>query len=331
MKNSSSVSTRQKRERLQRIVEQIQQGHRFLISTHVNPEGDAVGSALALALALREMAREAIVVIQDPIPENLRFLPGRGEVLHHAPQGASFDWAIALDCGDRERLGEEISKVKSQKGLINIDHHTSNRNFGDLNYVDPTASSTCEIIFDLLRRIPLRMTPAIAENIYTGILTDTGSFHYANTTARCFSIAAACLRAGVDPWRVAENVYETQPLARLRLLPLVLGTLEVDGDGRVSHLTVTHAMLEKAGASVAMTEDLINYARSVQMVEVAILFRELSPGKYRVSLRSKGKVDVAKIAGVFRGGGHPNAAGCTVEGTCAEVKAKVLEQVRASL
>lgn len=330
MNGLSKASTKKKRKILKRIVEDIQSTRSFLVGTHIHPEGDAIGSALALALALREITKEAVVLIQDPVPQMLQFLPGAKEIIHQAPPGKSFEAAIAVDCGDRERLGEEFLKTQVPK-VINIDHHTSNRYFGQFNYVDPAASSTAEIIYDLLRLIPVRMNLAIAENIYTGILTDTGSFRYSNTTAHAFAVARACLKAGVDPWRVAERIYETQPLARLRLLPLVLKTLEVEEGGRLSFVAVTQEMLKEVGATDDMTEELVNFPRSLQTAEVALLFRELSPGEYRVSLRSKGKVNVAQIAETFQGGGHPNAAGCTVSGNFSEVKTRILKQVRALL
>jgi len=302
-----------------------------LISTHQNPEGDAIGSVLALGLALKRMGKEVQVLTQDPIPEMLAFLSGAREVIHQAPAGGGFDVAFALDCGDQARLGEEFGKLKGMGKIINIDHHVSNNHFGEINLVDPRASSAAEIIYDLLRTIPVSMTPAIAENIYTGILTDTGSFHYSNTTPKTFAVARACLLAGVDPRRVAEQVYETQPLARLRLLPRALDTLELSAEGRISSVIVTQQMLQETGATVALTEDFVNFPRSVKGVEVALLFREITPTKYRVSLRSQGAADVARIAGRFQGGGHPNASGCTVEGSLSEVKAKVLEVVRAAL
>jgi len=268
---------------------------------------------------------------QDPTPEVLAFLPGAQEIIHQAPASESFDIAFALDCGDKERLGEEFGKVKGIRKIVNIDHHISNKNFGEINFVDPRASSTAEIIYDLIRAFPVPMTPEIAENIYTGVMTDTGSFHYTNTSPKTFAVARACLMAGVDPWKVAEQVYETQPLARLTLLPRVLETLELSGESRISSVIVTQRMLEEAGATVALTEDFINFPRSVRGVQVALLFREITPQKYRVSLRSRGGVDVARIAEMFQGGGHRNASGCTVEGSLSEVKAKVLEVVKAAL
>ena len=302
-----------------------------MISTHQNPEGDAIGSSLALALALESAGKSVRVLTQDPVPESLAFLPGAGRIIHRAPADSRFDIAFSLDCGDRPRLGEEFGKVKGIGKIINIDHHVSNDFFGDLNLVDPRASSAAEIIYDLIRLLPAPLTKDVAENIYTGLLTDTGSFHYSNTSARTFSAARACLLAGVDPWKVAQEVYDTQPLPRLRLLSRVLDTLELSADGRVSSLTVTQQVLKDSGATVEMTEDFINFPRSIQGVEVALLFREVTPEKYRVSMRSRRAVNVARIAEQFQGGGHPAASGCTVEGSYSAVKAKILEAVGAAL
>lgn len=331
MTDFSKLSRKRRTAILRKIAEEVRTNDCFLLGTHVNPEGDAMGSVLALGLILKSLGKRAQVLSQDPIPETLSFLPGVEEILYQAPENVPFDVAFALDCGSKTRLGEEFSKVKKIGKIINIDHHVSNSYFGDINLVDPTASSAAEIIFDLLRNIPVTMSPAVAENIYTGILTDTGSFRYSNTSPKTFSVARSCLLAGVDPWKVAEKVYESQPLPRLRLLPLVLATLEVAGDGRIPYVVVTRKMMEDSGASVALTEDFINFPRSLKGSEVALLFREISPEKYRVSLRSRGRIDVARIAEEFQGGGHPQAAGCTVEGSLSEVKGKVLQRVKTAL
>ena len=331
MTASSRLSKMKRAETLKRIAEEVRKGRRFLISAHENPEGDAIGSVLALNLALTGMGKEAKVLNQDPTPEMLRFLPGAEEIIHRAPEYGGFDATFALDCGDKTRLGVEFTRVKGIGKIINMDHHISNSHFGDINLVDPKASSTAEMIFELLRVIPVGMDQAIAENIYTGILTDTGSFHYSNTSPKAFAVARKCLLAGVDPWKVAEKIYETQPLARLRLLPLVLETLESADGGRISSVVVTQRMMKQTGASPALTEDFINFPRSLKGSEVALLFREIEPEKYRVSLRSRGNVDVARVAKEFQGGGHPSAAGCTVEGNLEEVRAMVLERVKAAL
>ena len=327
----SSAPSRTKRTRvLKEIAETVRRGKKFLVASHENPEGDAIGSILSLAWGLRQLGKKVTVFNSDPVPETLAFLPGAEKIVRRPPGNAVFDAAFALDCGDRKRLGEAFPGSGRIGRLINVDHHGSNTKFGDLNLVDPRASSAAEMVFGLMRELSVKITRPIAENIYTGILTDTGSFHYSNTTPNTFAVARECVLAGVNPWKIAEKVYETQPLARLRLLPLVLKTLKVEERGRVSSVMVTRRMLARAGAAPALTEDFINYPRSVKGAEVALLFREVGPRKYRVSFRSRGKVDVSVISRTFQGGGHPNAAGCTVEGTRQQVRAKVLKQVRAA-
>lgn len=330
MTDSSRRSRKKKTEILKKIVEEIRTAQSFLIVSHENPEGDAIGSMLALALALKGQGKRVWVLNQDPIPQTLMFLPGAEGIQHQVPVDEGFDIAFALDCGDQKRLGKEFAKVRQIGKTINIDHHVSNQNYGDIHWVDPAACAAAEMVFDLLRAIPATIDLPIAENIYTGVLTDTGSFHYSNTSPKALGVARTCLLAGVDPWKVAEKVYESHPLPRLRLLPLVLETLAVTEEGRVSSVVITQKMLEEVQASVAMTEDFINFPRSLEGAEVALLFREITPEKYRVSLRSRRNVDVSRIAMDFEGGGHRNAAGCTVAGSLSEVKAKVLERVRAS-
>jgi phosphoesterase RecJ-like protein len=327
---SSKPSRAKRKAILREIAETVRRGRRFLIASHENPEGDAVGSILALGGALRQLGKNVTLFNPDPIPEVLRFLPGAEEIVRRPPKNVLYDAAFALDCGDRKRLGETFPEAEKIGRLINVDHHGSNTHFGDVNLVDPQASSTAEMIFGLLPEISAKISRSIGENIYTGILTDTGSFHYSNTTATTFAAARECVLAGVEPWKIAEQVYETQPLARLVLLPSVLKTLKMEEGGVVSSVVVTRRMLARAGAAPAHTEDFINFPRSVKGAEVAILFREIHPKKFRVSFRSRGKVDVSRVSRVFQGGGHPNAAGCTVEGTLREVRAKVLKQVRAA-
>jgi phosphoesterase RecJ-like protein len=328
---SSRISRKRKTATIKKIVEEIMMGHSFLISSHKHPEGDAIGSMLALGLALKDLQKEVFLWNQDPVPENLSFLPGAENISQHVPPNGSFEVLLAVDCGDKNRLGEEFAKISRVGKIINIDHHISNSYFGDINLVDAEASSTAEIIYDLLKKIKVPLKADLAENIYVGILTDTGSFHYANTSAQAFRVARECLLAGVDPAKVAAKIYENQPLSRLRLLALVLETLEVQAAGQISLVIVTQKMLEETGATPEQTEDLINFPRSLKGTEVALLFREINHGQYRVSLRSRGKINVAQIAAEFQGGGHPNAAGCTVEGDLLTVKEKVLQRVRTAL
>lgn len=286
---------------------------------------------LAMGLALQELKKEVFILNQDPTPEIFSFLPGVERIIHQAPSDEAFDVAFALDCGEKSRLGKEFAKISHIGKIINIDHHISNNHFGDINLVDPEASSTAELVFDLLQKIKIPLSKVVAENIYVGVLTDTGSFHYPNTSAKALAVAKSCLLSGVDPGKVAEKIYENQPLCRLRLLALVLGTLEVVAEGRVTSITVTKKMMAETGATPEHTEDFINFPRSLKGVEVALLFREINPHQYRVSLRSRGRVNVARLAAQWGGGGHPSAAGCTVEGDLFAVKEKVLKLVQAAL
>jgi bifunctional oligoribonuclease and PAP phosphatase NrnA len=325
----SSEPSRTKRNRILReIAETVRRGRKFLVASHENPEGDAIGSILALGRGLRRLGKQVTLFNPDPVPEVLAFLPGAKRIVRRLPAGARFDAAFALDCGDRKRLGDGFPGPEKIGRLVNIDHHASNTRFGDLNLVDPLASSAAEMVFDVLRALSAPPDRPAAENIYAGILTDTGSFRYANTREKTFSAARACVLLGVEPWKIADKIYDTQPPARLILLRRVLKTLKIEAGGKVSSVVVTRRMLLQAGAVPALTEDFINFPRSVKGTQVAILFREAEAGKYRVSFRSRGRVDVSRISRRFGGGGHPNAAGCTVAGTLREVRAKVLRQVR---
>ncbi|MFH2011582.1 MAG: bifunctional oligoribonuclease/PAP phosphatase NrnA [Pseudomonadota bacterium] len=310
-----------------KIVEEIKRNKSFLIASHINPEGDAIGSALALAISLKNIGKSVTVFNQDPIPWNLQFLPMSNEIIHKIDESHDFDVAFVLDCGDLERVGDGIEVIKKVKKVINIDHHMTNTNFGDLILVDPKSSSTAEIIYAVIKGIPAEITYDIALNIYTGILTDTGAFRNSNTNEYSFHVATEMVRVGVDPHSVSEKVYQEMPVARLKLLGLVLNTLEVLDSGRVASVEVTLSMLESSGANPGLTEDMVSYPRSIVGVKVAVLFREMSENYYKVSFRSDKDVDVADIAREFNGGGHPSASGGSVAGSLSEVKRKVFEAI----
>ena len=310
-----------------RIVEEIKRNKAFLIASHINPEGDAIGSALALAISLKNIGKEVTVFNQDPIPRNLQFLPMSSEIIHEIDGTLSFDAAFVLDCGDLDRVGKEIEKIRKIRKIINIDHHMTNSGFGDLRLVDSQSSSTAELIYAVIKDIPIEITYEIALNIYTAILTDTGAFCNSNTTEGTFHIASEMVRIGVNPANVAEKIYQEMPVSRLKLLGLVLNTLEILGNGRIAFVAVTLSMLRKTGATPELTEDMINYPRSILGVKVAVLFREVSRNYYKISFRSNKDIDVADIAREFGGGGHPNASGGNVGGSLLEVKGKVFEAV----
>ena len=308
----------------------LREKERFLIACHENPEGDAIGSELALALALRKMGKTATVLNADPVPGNLLFLPGADTVVF-SEDGSKYDVAVVVDCGSPERTGRVGPELRKCPLLVNIDHHRTNGDLGELSLVDPEAAATGLLIHRVLSAMKFEIDPEVATNIYVAVLTDTGSFHYGSSSPEAFEVAGEMVRRGVDPWAVAEQVYETQSAHRLRLLGRVLDSLDVAYDGRVACITTMREDLREFASGKDALEGFINYPRSIVGVEVAVSFREEEGGVFRVSFRSKGRVDVSAVAARFGGGGHRNAAGCTVPGTLADVKKRVLEALAAVL
>ena len=313
---------------LSAICRVLREKDRFLIACHENPEGDAIGSELALALALRKMGKTATVLNADPVPANLLFLPGAGTVVF-TEDGSKYDVAVVVDCGSPERTGRVGQELRKCPLLVNIDHHRTNGDLGELALVDPDAAATGLLIHRILSAMGYEIGLDVATNIYVAVLTDTGSFHYGSSSPEAFEVAGEMVRRGVDPWAVAEQVYETQSARRLRLLGRVLDSLEVSAEGRVACITTMREDLREFASGKDALEGFINYPRSIVGVEVAVSLREEEGGVFRVSFRSKGRVDVSAVAARFGGGGHRNAAGCTVPGTLADVKKRVLEALAA--
>ena len=308
----------------------LREKDRFLIACHENPEGDAIGSELALALALRKMGKTATVLNADPVPANLLFLPGAGTVVFEE-DGSKYDVAVVVDCGSPERTGRVAPELRKCPLLVNIDHHRTNGDHGDLSLVDPDAAATGLLVHRILSAMGYEIDLDVATNIYVAVLTDTGSFHYGSSSPEAFEVAGEMVRRGVDPWAVAEQVYETQSALRLRLLGRVLDSLEIFADGRVACITTMREDLREFSAGKDALEGFINYPRSIVGVEVAVSLREEEGNLFRASFRSKGRVDVSEVAARFGGGGHRNAAGCTVPGPLAEAKGRVLEALAAVL
>lgn len=315
---------------LRRISELIGRHRVFLISAHERLDGDAVGSELALGHMLRSLGKEVTIYNQDPTPENYLFLPGSDRIVQELPPLAPLEAAFILDCSELQRIGMEAARVGTIPTLINIDHHVSNAPFCDVRLVDPQASSTGELIFRLLRSMDYPITAEIGTCLYTAILTDTGGFRYSNTRPACLQAAAELVTAGADPQRISENVFEADPPSRIRLLAAVLPTLCLEEGGRVGSLVVTQKALADAGALPEHSEGFVDFPRSIRGVALSILFHELPDGSFKLSLRSKGKVDVQRVARAFGGGGHVNAAGCRIEGELAEIRRRVIEVIRAS-
>jgi len=318
---------------MREVIEAIKKGKRFLITAHVNLEGDAIGSQLAMKELLTGMGKESFILDSDPVPEHYRFLPKAAQVSNKFDKVDPFDAAIVLDCPTLKRAGKVTDIIKASSApVINIDHHVSNEKFGDVNWVEPNASSAGEMVFRLFKEAKIKMTKEVALCLYIAILTDTGSFNYDNTSSATHEIAGELLGYGLDPALVSESVYERRSVKDINLLGLVLATIRVNKKGTVACLEVTKDMLDKTGADLAKSEGLINFARSIDGVKVAVLFKEdqKEKNKINISFRSKGNgsvIDVNKIASLFGGGGHTKASGCIVAGSLEEVKNKVLTKV----
>ncbi len=300
------------------------EGDSFLVTTHVNPDGDAVGSVLALGLALTGLGKRCELVVPRGVPALYRFLPGAG-MARANPGGGPYACGVVLDCADLERPGPEVARhLASCAFLVNIDHHASNKHFGSLNIVDREAAATGEILYELLEFLGLTITPEIASNLYTALVTDTGSFQFANTTARSYRTAARLLEYGADHNTVQNLLFRQHSLTSLRLLGRCLGTLEVSPSKKVAWMWVTRQFLAETGSSLEECEGFADYPKSVAGVEVGVLFKEVAAGEVRVSLRSKNYLDVNEVAARFGGGGHERAAGCTLHGSLGEVQEKVI-------
>ncbi len=296
-------------------------GRRFLVTSHRNPDGDALGSALGLALALEAQGREARVVMRDGFPAVYRGMPGiESVVVSDAlppdwPSG--WDALVALECPSAERTGWPNQAAGR---VVNIDHHPGNDRYGALNLVDTDAAATGEIVVDLLDLLRWPLTPGIATNLWVSLVSDTGSFRYSNTTPKALALGARLVTAGASPGAVNEFLFEAQPLATLRLEALVLETLRLHAGGRVATLELPARFFEESGAGAEESEGLVNRARGIEGVLAAALIREGDGGEIRCSLRSKGIVDVRAVAARHGGGGHRNAAGCRIGGTLDAVR-----------
>ena len=317
-------------ETVQQIIEVIRSNSSFLLTTHEGPDGDAIGSSLALASFLRSIGKAVTVHYQDPVPDLYAFLPGVDSVCAHIPD-TDFDVAVVLDIGERKRAGKEFCAFSRVGTTINLDHHLSCDTFGDYNLIDCQAAATGILVHRIAHAFGYRFDRETALCIYVAIITDTGSFRYSNANREAFTIAGEMIECGVNAWDVAEQLYENQPQKRLELLARCLPTLEVFKDGQAASVSVTSDMYAASGADSELTDGFVNYPRSVRGVEVAIFFRQLEERKFKVGFRSKGKVNVAAFSAALGGGGHHNAAGCTVDGSLEDVKATVYKIVEASL
>ena len=310
------------------IREAILQRQRFVITSHARPDGDAIGSQVAMAWALRGLGKDVHMVSADPAPPQFQTFPGVSDVQVSQSVDGPFDAAIVMECGDLSRTGVEgLEKYF----VINIDHHPGNKSYGAINWFDPGAAACGEMVFDVIEALGVPLTPEIATHIYIAILTDTGGFHYSHITPRTFEICRRCTEAGAQPETIARAVYDSSTMGRLRLMGAVLHNLEFESDGRAVLAALTLKLLRETGATHEDADGLINIPLTVKDIQAVAFFKEIAPDSFRISLRSKDGVDVNRVANVFGGGGHKNAAGCTLNGPYPEVRAKLVAELSHAL
>lgn len=297
------------------------------IVSHINPDGDNLGSLLGFGLSLIAYGKSVDLVEPDIIPEDYRFLPGIEKLSGYGEQRENIDLLIVLDSSDPTRLGDNEHLINSAKVVVNIDHHISNSQFGDLNIIDTKASSTGEIVFIAIEKLKLPMDDKIATCIYTAISTDTGRFSYQSVTQETHRIAAKLYELGIDGYDINRNLYQNRSLKRTRLFAIALSEMKLLFDGRVAVVTVTQKMLEDSGASMEDTEGIVEFLRDTDSVEAACLLKEIKTEVVKASIRTKETIDANAICSAFGGGGHIRASGCTLNADTTEAEKLVVDEI----
>ena len=314
-----------------RIADEIRRRQRFVLSSHVRPDGDAIGSQLAMAFALWQLGKDVRLVNRDPAPGPLQVFPGVSKIEVADRIDDPGDAVIVMECGDLSRTGVE----GFERGfVINIDHHLGNANYGSLNWFDAGAAACGEMVFELVKELGVPLSLEMATHVYIAIITDTGSFHYSSISPRTFDICRQCVEAGINPPAIAGAIFDSNNLGRLKLFGAVLSKMELDASGRVATVYVDQKLATECGGTYEDTEGIVNLPLTVKEIQAVAFFKEVGPGDWRVSMRSKGEVDVNAIAKEFGGGGHKNASGCSATGTLPDLKnlfeAKLLTAIAAA-
>lgn len=316
---------------LNKVISILKNSNQIAILPHISADGDALGSSFALAQALKILGKDVDVILEEKVPELYAFLPGKEFLKENSDNTKKYEVALALDTGELERLGERASVFNNSDVKINIDHHKTNTEFGDYNYVELNSSATGEIIYQLIKRMGVDLNPEISLCLYVAISADTGRFRYSNTTGITHHISADLINNGVDVGWVSQQLYENDSIKRITLMGMAIETIELIEDGKIAFTHITQDMLEKSGASKGDTEGISNLARSISGVEVSVLFKEEETGGIKVSMRSKSYLDVSKIAEQFNGGGHTRAAGCFINENLEQVKDKILHAIKGDI
>lgn len=313
---------------LSQVVELIENKQNFGITTHIKPDGDGLGSSLGLCWLLRSLGKSAEVIVHGEIPPSYRALPGADEVRDVVAIDKKYDAVFVIECSDLSRPG--IEGLDGQF-TVNIDHHASGDHYGSVNWIDSTASAVGEMIYNLCKAIGGRVTKEIAECVYMALVTDTGSFHYSNTTDRTLKVASELVKAGAQPAKISECIYHSYPWSRIELMRQVVGTIKRHADGKIATMRQTLEMRETADAVDGDNNGFVNIPLAARDVLASVYMREIGENKYRVSLRSKGDINVARVAAKFGGGGHNNAAGLSIEGDWDECEAEIVNKLRTEI
>ncbi len=313
---------------LSQVVELIENKSTFGITTHIKPDGDGVGSSLGLCWLLRSLGKSAEVIVHGEVPPAYKSLPGADEIRDVKAIDSQYDAIFIIECSDLSRPG--IAGLDSEF-TVNIDHHATSEHFGTINWIDSTASAVGEMIYNLCKAIGGRVTKEIAECVYMALVTDTGSFHFSNTTDRTLKVASELIKAGVKPAAISEAVYNNYPWSRVELMRQVIGTIKRHDNGRIASMRQTLEMRKIADAVDGDNNGFVNIPLAAREVLASIYMREIGDDKYRVSLRSKGDINVARVAEKFGGGGHANAAGCSVEGNWDEKEAEIVARLHTEI
>lgn len=314
---------------IREISKAINNGRNIYISSHMNPDGDSIGSLMALGLAIEQLGKKIYFLKSDTIPNTFKFLPHIDRIKDHKDIDidSDTDVFIILDCSNEDRIGGLIRYSKKVNTLINIDHHIDNDNFGDINLVDPSRASTGEIVFDLIEGLGLEIDVDIATYIYTAISMDSGRFLYDKVDAKTHEIAAKLIETGINKEEININLYQKRSMAATKLFIEGVSTLKTYNEDRIATVKITQDLLNKTDASMDESDGLISFIRDIDTVEVACLFKEISENEIRISVRSKSIIDVSKICNHFNGGGHKRAAGCTIYEDIETAEELILDQI----
>jgi len=313
----------------------IKKYNTFLITVHTSPEGDALGAELGFYNLIRRLGKNGIIINEDKVPYGFDFLCKNKPIhlLNGESKNIKFDCFVVLDCADLKRTGDVYKLNKNNKPVLNIDHHISNQSFGDVNWVDPEASSCSEMIFKLYKKLRQPIDKEAALALYTGIMTDTGSFRYSNTSSFTFKAAAELLKSGLSVSQVYRNTYENIPVGDIKLLLRLLPKIKFYCQSKVAGFQIDKQLIKAKKTSIDLADQLLSFGRAIKGVEVVVLFKENlgEKNQVRVNLRSQGNVDVNKIASFFGGGGHKTASGATLTGSIKKIEEKVIAKIQSSL